>query len=356
MNNVFDLFCEDFGAEPHNLIMNYRSAPKLVRIQETLVAAIEPGTPTPIPADDGTDGEGECRVLLYSDQEREAKHLAEMAACWVHDDGVHPRDICVLTRNKPGDYIEALVRELGARKAKARVETELQDLIIEPLSKTMLAALAIGVRGRDREAWTELVFLLRDIRGLDEGEPGVRTAERELASACRELGRSVTSSACDAAMIRDQFSAFLDFLGRDAFRRRHPQYLQGTYIDAVMKSFSDHVWRCFEATKDWVEALREIVGADSIPIITVHKSKGLEYHSVIFMGLEDSALWSFDKQTDEEKRTFFVAFSRAKKRVLFTFCDHRIKPGSGSGRQSRTSIGELYTLLQSAGIQPEKIV
>ena len=37
----------------------------------------EPGTPTPEPADDGSDGEGECRVLLYADHDREAKHLAE---------------------------------------------------------------------------------------------------------------------------------------------------------------------------------------------------------------------------------------------------------------------------------------
>src|SRR5205814_1592463 len=163
--------------------------------------------------------------------------------------------------------------------------TELQDLVVEPLSKTMLAALSIGVRGQDREGWTDLVSLLRDVRGLDEGDVRVRTAERELAAACREFGRCVTSPDCDAEVVRDQFSAFLDFIGRDAFRRRHPQYLQGTFMDDVMTSFSNHVWQCFEATGDWTEALGEIVGADSIPIITIHKSKGLEYHTVVFMGL-----------------------------------------------------------------------
>lgn len=355
VKNVFELYRGDFEAEARNLLMNYRSAPNLVRIQETLVAAIEPGTPTPEAADDGSDGDGECRVLLYADHDREAKHVAEMAAGWVQDDGVEPRDICVLTRNKPGDYVDTLVRELRSLGVKARVETELQDLVVEPLSRTMLAALAIGVRGQDREGWTNLISLLRDVRGLDEEDPHVRTAERELAAACRELGRCVSSPGCDAEVVRDQFSAFLDFIGRDAFRRRHPQYLQGTFMDDVMTSFTNHVWRCFQATGDWVEALGEIVGTDSIPIITVHKSKGLEYHTVVFMGLEDSALFKFSEQTDEEKRTFFVAFSRAKKRVLFTFCDHRIKKGKGSGRQSRATIGELYTLLESAGVETESI-
>ena len=355
VKNVFELYQGDFKAEVRNLVMNYRSAPGLVRIQETLVAAIEPGTPTPKPADDGSDGDGECRVLLYADHNREAKHLAEMAAGWVQDDGIKPRDICILTRNKPGDYVETLVRELRSRGVEARVETELQDLVVEPLSKTMLAALAIGVRGQDRDGWTDLVSLLRDVRGLDEGDPRVRTAERKLAAACRELGRCITSPECDAEVVRDQFSAVLDFIGREAFRRRHPQYLQGTFMDDVMASLSNHVWQCFEATGDWVEALGEIVGTDSIPIITVHKSKGLEYHTVVFMGLEDSALWTFAAQSDEEKRTFFVAFSRAKKRVLFTFCDHRIKKGKGSGRQSRGNIGELYTLLEGAGVEAESI-
>jgi superfamily I DNA/RNA helicase len=356
VKNVFDLYRSDFEAEARNLVMNYRSAPNLVRIQQTLVAAIEPGTPTPESADDGSDGEGECRVLLYADHDREAKHLAEMAARWVQDDGVEPRDICVLTRNKPGDYVDTLVHELRTLGIKARVETDLQDLVVEALSRTLLAALAIGIRGQDREGWTDLISLLRDVRGLDEGHPRVRTAERELAVACRELGRCVTSPECDAEVVRDQFSAFLDFIGRDAFRRRHPQYLQGTFMDDVVASFSNHVWQCFEATGDWTEALGEIVGTNSIPIITVHKSKGLEYHTVVFMGLEDSALWSFANQSDEEKRTFFVAFSRAKKRVLFTFCDHRIKKGKGSGRQSRVNIGELYVLLESAGVETESIL
>src|SRR5258708_12589790 len=54
VKNVFELYRSDFKAEARNLVMNYRSAPNLVRIQETLVAPIEPGTPTPEPPDHRT--------------------------------------------------------------------------------------------------------------------------------------------------------------------------------------------------------------------------------------------------------------------------------------------------------------
>ena len=56
--------------------------------------------------------------------------------------------------------------------------------------------------------------------------------------------------------------------------------------------------------------------------MTIHKSKGLEYHTVIFMGLDDSASrWNYKRDPEEGRSTFFVAFSRAKQRVLFTFCE-----------------------------------
>lgn len=75
--------------------------------------------------------------------------------------------------------------------------------------------------------------------------------------------------------------------------------------------------------------------------MTIHKSKGLEYHTVIFVGLDDDAWWSFAKDTVEGTAGFFVAFTRAKQRVVFTYC---------STRGQRKKIGALYGLLAAAGV------
>ena len=50
--------------------------------------------------------------------------------------------------------------------------------------------------------------------------------------------------------------------------------------------------------KTWQEALDLYEGLHAVPLMTIHKSKGLEYHTVIFVGLDDDAWWSFanDKQ------------------------------------------------------------
>lgn len=83
--------------------------------------------------------------------------------------------------------------------------------------------------------------------------------------------------------------------------------------------------------------------------MTIHKSKGLEFKTVIFLGLEDSQWWGFRYQPEEEQRAFFVAFSRAIERVLFTWSDVRDER-FGRKRQQRENVETLYTILVEAGV------
>jgi DNA helicase II / ATP-dependent DNA helicase PcrA len=357
--NVFERFKDDFGAGRHDLVMNYRSAPRLVYIQRSLIAAIEPGTPDPQPADDGKDGEGECHVYMYPDHDREAAHLAEMATRWVFEDGVHPRDICILTRKTPADYANPIIRELNTKGILSRVETDLQDLLVEPLVLVARDLISLAVRGNDRDAWASLVGVLCELRGLDEDNPRVRRVERELASRCDRLRATLDVLGCTLENMQQELQGFFAYMGLTEFRRVHPEYLQEAYFEKVFKQATEYLWKCREGVENWRQALATFAGEATIPIITIHKSKGLEYHTVVFMGLEDSAMFKFSEESDEEKRNFFVAFSRAKKRVAFTFCRKRELRTNSGGRsvslQSRNKIGLLYQLLSDAGVQPETV-
>ena len=86
----------------------------------------------------------------------------------------------------------------------------------------------------------------------------------------------------------------------------------------------------------------------------IHKSKGLEYSAVYFVGLEDSAFWNFRNQPDEDRCTFFVALSRAKESVTFTFCKRRT--GMRHPMQQHNAINEFFNLLQKPGIAEVKTV
>jgi superfamily I DNA/RNA helicase len=78
----------------------------------------------------------------------------------------------------------------------------------------------------------------------------------------------------------------------------------------------------------------------AVRIMSIHKSKGLEFDTVIMMGVEGETFWG---KIDEERSACFVGISRAKNRLLLTVCDHRDgqrgrRDGPQYGRLTRNSL------------------
>jgi superfamily I DNA/RNA helicase len=113
----------------------------------------------------------------------------------------------------------------------------------------------------------------------------------------------------------------------------HPAYRQGNWFQNVVDAATLHLAASATTAEHWAEALDAYEGTDSVPLMTIHKSKGLEYHTVVFIGLDDGAWWSFTNDQVEATAGFFVAFTRAKQRVAFTYC---------ATRGARRKIATLY--------------
>ena len=356
LRGVFAEYEEDFGARVRRLKMNYRSAPALVRVQSHLIAALEPEAPTPQAADKGEEGEGECRVLIFPNHEREAAHLADLISTWVHDEELPAREVCILTRNRPDRYTETLHNALAERDVPARIENSLQDLLAEPLTIALIHFLRLAAEPRAPGSWAATVALLLEARGIDESnEHEARVAANRLAD-FRTTLRTALDKSADEETIAAVLAQIADFIGPAAFERLYPQYRQGTYYLDNMRALARELAQSRQRTATWKAALDDFEGVGAVPIMTVHKSKGLEYRTVIFIGLEDSALWGYRQNPEEETCGFFVAFSRAKKRVLFTFCETRPNPRYGQPEgQGRDSIAPLYKLLEGAGVTLERI-
>ena len=138
-------------------------------------------------------------------------------------------------------------------------------------------------------------------------------------------------------------------IGVSAFRSVYRQYGKGSYFQDTIENLSTALQTSVDESATIGAAVDNLIGIDVIPAMTIHKSKGLEFHTVIFLGLEDSQWWAFSNQADEEKRSFFVAFSRAAERVYFTFSDVR-EERWGRRQQRKAQIGDLYTILHQAGV------
>ena len=138
----------------------------------------------------------------------------------------------------------------------------------------------------------------------------------------------------------------VQFWGSERIRATLPIYGQGVYLDQIIESFLEYMWKELETVKlNWQCALERFEGLHTVPIMTIHKSKGLEYDVVYFIGLEDSSFWSFRKQPEEDRCTFFVALSRAKRELCFTFCKYR-----NAQCQKHQDINEFFDLLQQPGL------
>jgi hypothetical protein len=203
------------------------------------------------------------------------------------------------------------------------------------------------------ERWS--VRTLRAKIGGEESEEAFRACERRLAGFLRQLRTKLKAAdkteTAVWALVRD----ILTFIDEAAYIAQYPQYRQGNFYKEVLKSFVKY-FAVSRAGCEWPEAIEDFEGADSVPIMTMHKSKGLEYHTIVFVGLEDSALFGFKDDPHEEGCGFFVAFSRAKKRVVFTFSKQRPRRVGGAPEvQDRSKIKVLYDILLKAGVRPETI-
>ena len=77
--------------------------------------------------------------------------------------------------------------------------------------------------------------------------------------------------------------------------------------------------------------------------MTIHKCKGLEFDSVVVLGVENQTFWG---DPVAEGAAYFVAISRAKRRLYLTTAETRAKPAGANHhwREARSPHKEFLAL------------
>jgi DNA helicase II / ATP-dependent DNA helicase PcrA len=353
LKGVFGHFKNDFNACPFQLTINRRSAPELVRIQNFLMKAIDSTTQDMSSADDGKDGAGLCEILRFTSELKEAHYVASYVKKLL-DEGLENRDVCILVKQLPDQYAAPLLQTLKDLGIKSRVEGPLQDDVDEPLSQAVLNVLQAAVSKRRAQAWNEALHVLMAVKGFDsEIDDGLQLEEllaAQVAAVTTKIKKQVNSQAALEQLLYEIAAG----IGEPQLRLLYPQYQHGSRYRDLLESIAGYLWKSVQACGgDWDSALDDVEGLDALPIMTIHKSKGLEYHTVIFLGLEDQAFWNFEAEKEDNTCAFFVAFSRAKKTVIFTFCE--VRANTRDPVKTNTSISSLYQLLHKAGVRERSV-
>ncbi|HBG7231784.1 ATP-dependent helicase [Clostridioides difficile] len=345
--SIFEDFQNDFLSQKRKLIMNHRSAPRLVEIQKTMYNKLNEDEIDLKTNEKWNHEDGEAYLRLFEDYLKEADVLSEEIVSLV-ENGVKINEICILVKQSVEIYSEEIINKLSKLNIKARNEAVYQDLLKEDIIKILVSLFRLASNDRRPDDWDYIYDILGELYGVDESynQKTLNDFITKVELMINDIKANLNIT--DEKQFLDLVDSKIEYISYEKFASKFQQYKSKDYFDDLVDKFKKLVWTEYNETKDWIKAIDNFEGKNSIPIMTIHKSKGLEYDTIFFVGLEDSAFWNFKNQPDEDRCAFFVALSRAKRRIDFTFSSNR--PTKFSDLQKHDCINEFYELFDDTEI------
>nr|WP_186354315.1 ATP-dependent helicase [Pseudomonas lactis] len=320
LDGIFKTFAEDFNAIPLNMYRNFRSKPRLLRMQNEIIRVLDP---TSVMTDDQLEGdEGEVFAYRYENSQMEAESLADLISEWVRKESVPISQIAILVSKLLDQYALQLMSALEARGIPYRNEQHMQDITVEPAARLVVDYLLCIYGQREPKAW---------IRLMDQLIP---YADEELqASVRQDLGRFIKiqrKNVAIADLIGESFEgwwetakALLQHIGLETLTALSPDYESQDRLGEVLRDTRTRIEDLLKLEPELPKALLRFSDDQAVRILTIHKSKGLEFDSVIIMAVDNEIFFG---DQDANRCAFFVGVSRAKRRLVLTHAAVRERP------------------------------
>lgn len=155
LKTVFDDFRSDFNADDFNLIMNYRSAPRLVSLQKAMYGILNESQSYVGTSDKWNDDDGCVKLLMSKNELQESQNVVESIKENISD-GMDLKDICILCKQKIKDYTSQIIIDLQKEGIRARDEGEYQEQLSEPIVNLILNFLKLSVNRKSPDEWINL--------------------------------------------------------------------------------------------------------------------------------------------------------------------------------------------------------
>ncbi|MEY6762713.1 UvrD-helicase domain-containing protein [Kluyvera ascorbata] len=338
LDGIFQTFANDFNAVPLNMYRNFRSKPQLLRVQNEIIRTLDPDSVMP---DEQLGGdEGEVYAWHFEDSCKEAVYLADLINGWINTEQLPPAEIAVLVSKQLELYADQLMTELKARDIPYRNEQQLQDITIEPAARLIVDYLLCLYGKREPKAWIRLMNQL--IPFADEETQS--SARKDLDQLIKKQRKKVSDARHTDSPFSDWVQLaieFLKYIGSKILVALSPDYETRARLNDVIRETFARVTELHKSEPDLPKALGRFADDQAVRILTIHKSKGLEFDSVIMMAVENEIFFG---DADENRCAFFVGVSRAKRRLILTHADQRERPSNARRWNiSRTAQSEYFS-------------
>lgn len=336
-----------FDASHHDLLSNFRSSPDLVHIQHRVASEIEPGVPAAISQAQADTGVA-ATIWSFQDEQVQAEEIAAWIGADTTSSGRTASDFSLLAKQKIASFEADLAvafasHGLALRNDDARyAKIALQDILKHEASVILLAILRLSVEQAGNGAlWSETLGLLVPIVAPSAEDVATRRAADLLSSATKNMRAWMEANALNSVSGHSLLSQTIDEIGRPALESQFSGQFGSEPLDEIVAGLAARVDAVLGTASTWAELLTAVSAEDAVSLMTIHRSKGLEYHTVIVLGLDENQWWSFAREAQETTSAFFVALSRAKQRLIVS----RATTYSGGN-----NTGRFYELLQQAGV------
>lgn len=340
--DIFPDYIRDFNSNEYQLLMNHRSVPKLVEFQKEVNQILNSNQSSIQTINYPEFQEGEITLFEFENESLEAELIANDIDSKIQG-GIRPSEICILAKQKVDDYSSKLITTLSSKGIKARIENEYQDLLKDPTCNLLLDLISCSQGKRDPLIWENISSFYGNINGIDEFTDELILAKsyKEIDNIVSDIAYLISNFIPNEESMLNVIDCIIEKIDEKRIISNFSTYNGKSDLDIIVKNFSKLLYKEYSQTQgEWLDIVSSFKGENSIPIMTIHKSKGLEYEAVYFLGLEDSAFWNFNNQPEEDKSAFFVALSRAKSYLIFTYCKLR-----NNRSQNNRNINEIYSLL-----------
>lgn len=339
---IFPDYIRDFNSNEYQLLMNHRSVPELVEFQKEVHQILNSNHSSIQTNNYPEFQEGEITLFEFENESLEAELIANDIESKIQG-GIRPSDICILAKQKVDDYSSKLITTLSSKGIKARIENEYQELLKDPTCNLLLDLISCSQGKRDPLIWENISNFYGNINGIDEFTDELILAKsyKEIDNIVSDITYLISNVIPNEESMLNLIDCIIEKIDEKRIISNFSIYNGKSDLDIIVKNFSKLLYKEYSQTQgEWLDIVSSFKGENSIPIMTIHKSKGLEYKVVYFLGLEDSAFWNFNNQREEDKSAFFVALSRAKSYLIFTYCKLR-----NNRSQNNRNINEIYSLL-----------
>ncbi|MCI5222081.1 MAG: ATP-dependent helicase [Candidatus Electrothrix sp. AR4] len=320
LNGIFGTFAVDFNAVPLNMYRNFRSKPRLLQVQNDIIRVLDPSSA--MPPEQLAGEEGEVFAWQFANSQDESVYLADLIATWIKTELVPLSEIAVLVSKQLDLYATHLMTALEERGIPYRSEQQLQDITTEPAARLIVDYLSCLYGQREPKAWIRLMNQMIPFAD-DEAQSN---AQQNFHRFIKKQRKSVAAAELiDGPFAEwwEQVRSFLNKIGIETIVALSPDYESHTRLKEVVNDTKARIEELLRIEPNLPKALTRFSDDQAVRILTIHKSKGLEFDSVIMVAVENEIF--FDDQ-EENRCAFFVGVSRAKRRLILTHANERQRP------------------------------